>query len=269
MSIKWRNGRPVVEIYDPATKRKEHVKPRDHGMEPLPPDASEHKLRRWAEKLERAALNARDARRPGHSDETCGSFTKRWPDDYRRGRKGRFPFRQHDGAQPRAGAGLRQRARGPAAALDREARSARVGERASGDGASGPGDVQRRHGGRTRRRQPFARLGLDQNTGREDITVLTRKEVDGSRFRAADARRAFRVRVRGDDPVGGVHVHATRRGFAARSRCSTATHMTSVASSTRRWAARQSRSTTAPGSSTSQSRRSRRSSASPGASRTI
>jgi hypothetical protein len=28
--------------------------------------------------------------RPGQTEESCGSFAKRWPDDYRRGRKGRL-----------------------------------------------------------------------------------------------------------------------------------------------------------------------------------
>jgi hypothetical protein len=32
------------------------------------------------------ALNARDARRPSAGDETCGSFARRWPDDYAGGR---------------------------------------------------------------------------------------------------------------------------------------------------------------------------------------
>lgn len=65
VSTKWRNGRPIVEIYDSTTKRKQHVRPRDYGMELPPADASERTLQRWAEALERAALNARDARRPG------------------------------------------------------------------------------------------------------------------------------------------------------------------------------------------------------------
>jgi hypothetical protein len=68
MSIKWRNGRPVVAVYDPTTKKKRHVRPRDHGMEPPPADASERTLQRWAEALERAALNARDARLPGQGE---------------------------------------------------------------------------------------------------------------------------------------------------------------------------------------------------------
>jgi hypothetical protein len=90
VSIKWRNGRPVVEVYDPTTKKKQHVRPRDHGMESPPAGASERTLRRWAEALERLALNARDARRPGQGEETCDSFATRWPDDYRRGKKGRL-----------------------------------------------------------------------------------------------------------------------------------------------------------------------------------
>src|SRR5262245_48661102 len=49
------NGTWVVEIYDPATKEKTHVKARDYGMQ-VP------RTERQAKALERAALNARDAR---------------------------------------------------------------------------------------------------------------------------------------------------------------------------------------------------------------
>jgi hypothetical protein len=41
---------------------------------------------RQAKALQRAALNARDARRAGGRDEICGSFAGRWADDYVRGR---------------------------------------------------------------------------------------------------------------------------------------------------------------------------------------
>jgi len=76
------NGAWVVEIYDPLAKTKRHVRPADFGM-PAP------RSERQCQRLERAALNARDARRPGQSDETCDSFATRWPDDFRRGKGGR------------------------------------------------------------------------------------------------------------------------------------------------------------------------------------
>jgi integrase len=178
VSIKWRNGRPVVEVYDPTTKTKQHVRPRDHGMEPLPAGASERTLRRWAEALERAALNARDARRPGQGEETCDSFATRWPDDYRRGKKGRLRADstvEHNrervkgfGAE-HAGRPLRSIGRSEARTWANAHAGTVPALRAMFNDALEDGlcDIN-----------PFAKLGLDRSRGREDIVVLTRDELD-------------------------------------------------------------------------------------------
>ena len=209
MSIKWRNGRPLVEIYDPATKRKRHVSPRDYDLEPPPAGASERTLQRWAEALERAALNERDARRPGQGEETCESFATRWPDDYRRGKKGRLRAQstvEHNRERVKAfgtdhaGRTLRSIGR-PEARAWANARPGTVPAlRAMFNDALDDGlcDIN-----------PFAKLGLDQSKGREDIIVLTQKELDElAGLRGPHVRPGTRRRGRGADQVGGVHVHA-------------------------------------------------------------
>jgi integrase len=178
MSIKWRNGRPIVEVYDPATKKKRHVKPAEFGMTAVAADASERTLQRFAEGLERAALNARDARRPGQGEETCDSFAERWPDDYRRGKRGRLRGEstvEHN-RQRAKGFGTEYKGR-PLRSIGRtEARAWANAHRATvpalramfGDALEdGLCDAN-----------PFAKLGLEQSKGREDIVVLTRDELD-------------------------------------------------------------------------------------------
>ncbi len=177
MSIKWRNGRPIVEVYDPTTKQKRHVKPSDHGMEAPPADASERALQRWAEALERAALNARDARRPGQGEETCDSFATRWPDDYRRGKRGR----------PRGDSTVehnreRVKAFGDAYA-GRPLRSvSRAEARAWANAHRGTVPALRAMFNDALEDQlcdfnPFAKLGLERSKGRADIVVLTSAEL--------------------------------------------------------------------------------------------
>jgi hypothetical protein len=78
MSIRQKGTTWIVEIYDPNTKRKRHVKAKDHGL-------AAPRTERQAKALERAALNARDAHRPGSGEETCNNFTARWTRDYPRG----------------------------------------------------------------------------------------------------------------------------------------------------------------------------------------
>jgi hypothetical protein len=84
VSVRVHNGRWVVEVYDQESKKKRQLNLREIralGHEP-------RRNEREAKRIERAALNARDRRRPGARDETCGSFATRWPDDYRLGRGG-------------------------------------------------------------------------------------------------------------------------------------------------------------------------------------
>jgi hypothetical protein len=151
----------VVEIYDPIKKRKRHVKPSDFGMDPP-------RTERHARALERAALNARDQSRPGGTEETCESFTRRWTDDYaaRRGESTREHNRERIKAfgEEHAGRTLRAISRDEA----REWANKRPGTvpalRAMFTDALDDRLVDD---------NPFARLGLSQPKGREGITVLS------------------------------------------------------------------------------------------------
>jgi len=162
------NGTWVVEIYDPATKEKTHVKARDYGMQ-VP------RTERQAKALERAALNARDARAAGVRNETCGSFAGRWADDYRRGR-GEGTLSRHRESVRRFGEYGDFR--------DRPMRSVARDE-ARAWGQNHPWQVPALRAmfndalhDKIVDENPFAKLGLDQGGGREDITVLTPDEID-------------------------------------------------------------------------------------------
>jgi integrase len=162
------NGTWVVEMYDPATKQKTHVKARDYGMQ-VP------RTERQAKALERAALNARDARRAGVRDETCGSFAGRWGDDYRRGRgeatlgRLRQSVRAFGAYEDFRGRPMRSVARDEARAWSQKHPWQVPALRAMFNDALHDKIVDE---------NPFAKLGLDQGGGREDITVLTRGEID-------------------------------------------------------------------------------------------
>lgn len=167
MSIRVKDGRHIVEIYDPITKKKKHVKPSDYGMEPP-------RSERQAQKLERAALNARDSRRPGIRDETIGSFAERWPTDYDGEGRGEST-RKHNAERVKA---------------FREKYAKRTLRSISRDDARAwakdhPGTVMvlctmfnDALNDRLCEDNPFSRLGIKKSKGREDITVLTTAEVD-------------------------------------------------------------------------------------------
>ena len=177
MSIRWRNGRPIVEIYDPATKRKQHVKAADYGQEPPAADASERTWQRFAERLERAALQRRDQRRAGARDESCESFATRWPDDYVRGKGGRERGRstiEHNRERVRSFG--REFADRPLRSVERTESRAWA--------AKHPGTVPALRAmfkdaidDDLADSNPFAKLGLAQRRGREDIIVLTLTEL--------------------------------------------------------------------------------------------
>ena len=84
--VRERNGRWYIEIYDPDVRKKRQLNQSEIRELGFDSPSSE----RQAKRIERAALEARDRRRPGARDETCGSFATRWPDDYRRGHRGRL-----------------------------------------------------------------------------------------------------------------------------------------------------------------------------------
>jgi integrase len=199
VSIRYREGRkPIVEVYDPAIKRKRHVKPSDYGLTPPPETASERTWQRFAERLERVALAARDAQAAGRTDETCKSFATRWPDDYVRGKRGRErgeSTREHNRERVRA-FGVRF--------ADRTLRS--IDRQTARDwAAEHPGTVPALRamftdavGDGLAESNPFSRLGIEKSKGREDIIVLTVEEVDGL---AAIARHHHRGRF-GDEAAG-------------------------------------------------------------------
>lgn len=80
--IRSKNGKLIVEVYDPATQKKVYVKPSDHGM-------TAPRSMREARALERLALSTVEARarRQPAGDETVGSFLlDPWSQDGDRGR---------------------------------------------------------------------------------------------------------------------------------------------------------------------------------------
>ena len=165
MSIRPKGKSWVVEIYDPATQGKRHVKPGDYGME-VPT------TERQAKAVERAALNARDTARPSSDEEAVGSFSQRWGTDYGK-KRGESTIVHND-----------ERVKDFAARYpDRTMRSI---TRAEGRayGLEHPGCVpslRAMFNDAKRDRlvddNPFAALGIERSRGREDITVLTEEEV--------------------------------------------------------------------------------------------
>jgi integrase len=170
MSVRWKNGRPIVEIYDPITKRKQHVKARDHGLEAPAAGASRRALERFAADLERAALNARDQRRPGTGDETVGSFAERWTRDYPRGES----TNKHNAERVRVfakehrGRTLRSITRAEARIWANANPSRLPAVRAMFSDAAEDGLCET---------NPFARLGHKQSKGGKHKSPLTRDEL--------------------------------------------------------------------------------------------
>ena len=86
MSVRIKNGRPIIEVYDPALGSKRYVTQseiRALGFE-LPTSV------RQARKIEREVLAAQERAGSRGGEETIGAFAARWPDDYRRGKGGRL-----------------------------------------------------------------------------------------------------------------------------------------------------------------------------------
>jgi hypothetical protein len=80
MSVRKKNGRWIIEIYDPACATKRHVTREE--MRALGFDAPT--TERQARKIEREVLRERDRHGLLGREETIGAFATRWPDDYRR-----------------------------------------------------------------------------------------------------------------------------------------------------------------------------------------
>jgi integrase len=166
MSVREKNGSWVVEIYDPVTRSKRHVRAADHGMEAP-------RNERQAKALERAALNARDERRPGVSEETCDSFATRWPDDY--GRRRGASTREHN--RERVSRFGRDHAGRPLRSVTRDEGLAWA-QKHPGSVAALRAMFNDAVDAKLADENPFARLGLEQSKGREGITVLERDEVE-------------------------------------------------------------------------------------------
>jgi hypothetical protein len=66
MSVRQHKGRWVIELYDPDTKKKRQLNQREIRALGYEPPTSE----RQARKIDRAAYDARDRRRPGSRDES-------------------------------------------------------------------------------------------------------------------------------------------------------------------------------------------------------
>jgi len=164
VSIRPKGKGWVVEVYDPVSKAKKHVKAADYDMEPP-------RTERQARALERAALNQRDVR-VGGKDETCDSFAGRWVADYPR--PSESSNRHYEGAVRKfgkdfVGRSLRSITGDEARVWARENPS-RVREcRTMYNDAIGAGVAQT---------NPFAGLGADHERGRHNIVVLTLDELE-------------------------------------------------------------------------------------------
>jgi hypothetical protein len=204
--VRIKNGRAIIEVYDPQIADKRYVTQREIralGFE-LPTSL------RQARKIEREVLAAAE-RATGGRDETIGSFALRWPDDYRRGKAGRLRSeatvihnrerirrfgRDHGLRTLRSFTRLQARAWANAHPSTVPALRAMFADAVED---------------RLADENPFARLGLAEGRGREDIVVLTREELHELACGAASLRRRVRGGARRADSLGGLHVHATGR----------------------------------------------------------
>lgn len=172
MSIRWRDERPIVEVYDPTTKKKRHIKPADFGLDFRPLQG--RALERAAKQLELAATETLAGGRG--ADELCDSFAARWADDFRgtearpRGESTRIINQQRVGkfGEDFAGRTMRsidkREARTWAQAHPYRAQAVRTMFNDALE--EGLCDTN-----------PFARLGMVASQGRRDIVVLTYDEI--------------------------------------------------------------------------------------------
>lgn len=170
--IRWRNGRPIVEVWNPATGEKTHVKPRDYGMDFKGLKSGSKELKRAAQELEKLAELAMERGAPKATEETCDSFAARWIADYqqRRGEATQEVNRERlkkfalDFAGRPLGGIDRQEARQWA----RHNQYRLPAVRAMFNDAISDRIVDH---------NPFANLGLAESKGRKDIVVLSYDEV--------------------------------------------------------------------------------------------
>ena len=172
MSVRIKNGRPIIEVYDPRIGDKRYVTQAEIRALGFDPPANMRQARR----IERVVLAAQAESMDGR-DETIGSFTERWPDDFRRGKGGRLRseatvahnrervrrFGREHGEQT-----LRSFSRTDARRWANTHPSTVPALRAMFSDAVED---------RLADENPFSRLGLAAGRGRSDIIVLTREEV--------------------------------------------------------------------------------------------
>ena len=172
VSVRIKNGRPIIEVYDPRIGDKRYVTQAEIRALGFDPPANLRQARRIEREVLAAQAQAMDGR-----DETVGSFTERWPDDFRRGKGGRLRseatvahnrervrrFGREHGEQT-----LRSFSRTDARRWANTHPSTVPALRAMFSDAVED---------RLADENPFARLGLAAGRGRSDIIVLTREEV--------------------------------------------------------------------------------------------
>jgi len=172
VSVRVKNGRVIIEVYDPRVGRNRYVTQaeiRALGFElPATP--------RQARRVECEVL-ATQAQAVGDRDETIGSFSERWPDDFRRGKGGRS---RSDATVAHNRERVRRFGREHAELTLRSFSRIEARRWANAHPSTVPAlramfsDAVE---DRVADENPFARLGLDARRGREDIVVLTRAEV--------------------------------------------------------------------------------------------
>lgn len=160
MSVRQRGGRWVAEVYDPATKKKAHV--------------GSAKTERAARRLERDELTRREKTAAGATlgFDLCDVFAERWPSDYPRPNEATNHVnreRVKKFAADFAGRPLSSVQRAEARRWANANASRLPAVRAMFNDAVEDGLCAA---------NPFAALGLKEKTGRRDITVLSRAEVD-------------------------------------------------------------------------------------------
>ena len=164
MSIRQKGNGWVVELYDPATKSKQHIKARDYGM-------GAPKTERQAKLLERAALNGRESE-VDRDGESCDGFAARWVEDYPR--PSESSNRHYASSVRKFGDDFKERAL-RSITVDEARTWARENPSRVRECRTMFNDAIRAGIATT---NPFAGLGADHERGRHNIVVLTLEELD-------------------------------------------------------------------------------------------
>lgn len=175
--IRWRNGSPIVEVYDKKTRKKVHVKPSQFGVSF--DGLSGRALERAAIKLD---LLAYEAYKDGSArPETCDSFAKRWADDFPRSESSNVTHRERvkKFGEDFRGRELKSITRTEAREWAKNNKSRAAFIRTMLYDAVREGLIPE---------NPFANLGQRKARGRRDIIPLTRAELEALIGIARDER---------------------------------------------------------------------------------